>query len=327
MSCKHSKKPHTPASCGAKSLAALLSLAAAVGLLLAATPRSAPAEAQAMDPVPTPPPVVSESPDAPKSEQVPASQTVPILMYHSFSPDDSGCVSDTIVSAHTFEAQLRTLSRAGYETVTYQDLIDYVYEGAPLPEKPVLITADDGYQDNLTIMAPLLEAQHFTATVAVIGCSVGKDTYKDTGVPISPHFSLEDAAEWVDKGVLDIQPHSYDMHQVPALDGAGCRSGVLMLPGENEEDYQTALTEDFLRAKEQLEGSLDVTCQAFTYPYGAWDSRSEEILHCLGVRVTVTTKSGSNRLVRGQPKSLSRLRRYAVTNDMTGEALLSLLEG
>ena len=133
-----------------------------------------------------------------------------------------------------------------------------------------MITIDDGYLDNLTLAAPLLERYDFCATIAVIGCSVGKDTYKDTGEPIIPHFSLEQAAEYQERGILDFQTHSYDMHQVARLDGDNCRSGVLQLDGESEADYVSALTEDFLRSKEQLESQLDVSCRIYTYPGGLY---------------------------------------------------------
>lgn len=247
---------------------------------------------------------------------------VPILMYHAFT-NDPEATSDTIVYVDDFEAQLQALQTAGYHAITYQQLIDYVDRGLDLPERPILITIDDGYLDNLTLAAPLLESYGFTATIAVIGCSVGKDTYKDTNEPIIPHFRLEQAAEYVQHGVLDIQTHSYDMHQVQRLDGEDCRNGVLQKEGEREDEYVTALTEDFLKSKDQLEPQLDVFCQVYTYPGGLYTELSEVVLHSLGIRVTVTTDYGVNQIIKGIPQSLYRLKRMNVEGGLEADDLLT----
>lgn len=251
---------------------------------------------------------------------------VPILMYHAFAEDRDGVTASTFVSAEAFEEQLRALRDAGYEAVTFSDLIDYVYYGGALPEKPVVITSDDGYANNLTIAAPLLERYGFSASIAVIGCSVGKDTYKDTNVSIYPHFSLEEAQSWVDAGVIEIISHSYDMHQSTTLDGENCRRGVLPLDGEREEDYIAALTADFNRSREQLEGGLGVTVNAFAYPGGHDCETAEIVLHNLGVLVTTTIEPGTNDVIRGIPQSLYQLRRNWITDDMSGQDLIDLLQ-
>ena len=250
---------------------------------------------------------------------------VPILMYHAFTEDPEAC-SDTIVLVDDFDEQLRALREAGYHSVTYQQLMDYVYRGKDLPSNPILISIDDGYLDNLTLAAPVLESNGFTATVAVIGCSVGKETYKDTGEPIIPHFSLDQAAEYVKRGVLDFQTHSYDMHQVKELDGEDCRNGVLQLEGEDEKDYITALTNDFLQSKEQLESALDVSCQVYTYPGGLYTELSEVVLQSLGIRVTVTTDFGVNQIIKGIPQSLYRLKRINVEGTISLQALLTRIQ-
>ncbi len=250
---------------------------------------------------------------------------VPILMYHSFTDDPSG-TDDVTVWTEDFREQLEALREQGYHGVFYRDLIDYVSRGTPLPEKPILISIDDGYQNNLDLAVPVLEETGFCATVAVIGCSAGRDTYKDTGLPITPHFALEDAAEYVRRGVLDIQTHSYDMHQVPAFDGEDCRPGALKLERESDEDYVAALSADLLRAREELERALGVTCDVYTYPNGLHDTLSEVALHSLHIRVTVATDYGVNVLVKGLPQSLYLLKRINVAGGTAAGELTDTLE-
>lgn len=242
--------------------------------------------------------------------RTPAAQTadVAILMYHAFTEDEADTGS-LCTLASEFARQLSALRDAGYTSVGYADLIEFVNGEGKLPEKPLLISIDDGYQNNLDLAAPLLETYGFCANIAVIGVSIGHTTYKDTDIPITPHFSLEDARPWVARGVLTVTTHSYDMHQVTAVDGAGCRRGVLQMPGEAEPDYIAALTQDYTRAQEQLAGLPGTPLPVFTYPFGAYSELSERVLQELGVQVTITIADGANRLVKGEPETLRLLRR------------------
>ena len=250
---------------------------------------------------------------------------VAILMYHSFT-EDPEAVTGTNALLSDFEAQLQALRDAGYTSVGYDDLMDFVAGRGDLPEKAVVITMDDGYADNLTLAAPLLEEYGFTANIAVIGVSVGHTAYKDSDTPITPHFTLEEALPWVEKGILTVTTHSYDMHQVASLDGEDCREGALPLPGESEEDYIAALTEDYQTALEQLTQVLGEVCPVYTYPYGYVSPLTEVTLHSLGAEITVTTESGANQLLRGAPQSLYQLRRINVEGGLSAQSLLERLE-
>lgn len=251
---------------------------------------------------------------------------VAILMYHAFTEDEAE-TSAVYTLASDFARQLSALRDAGYTSVGYADLIEYVNGDGTLPEKPLLISIDDGYQNNLNLAAPLLEKYGFCANIAVIGVSIGHTTYKDTGIPIMPHFSLEDVRPWIKRGVLTVTTHSYDMHQIAAVDGNDCRRGVLQMPGEAEPDYIATLTQDYTRAQEQLAGLPGTPLPVFTYPNGAYSELSERILQELGVQVTVTTEGGANRLVKGEPETLRLLHRIHVWRGTKPDMLLSRIDG
>ena len=68
-------------------------------------------------------------------------KALPVLMYHHFAAAAS---EETVVSADRFREQMAALRSAGYTAVTLQQILDYVDDGTPLPEKPFLITMDDG---------------------------------------------------------------------------------------------------------------------------------------------------------------------------------------
>lgn len=251
------------------------------------------------------------------------SAQVPILMYHALTENDSEA-SDVIITADAFEAQMSALAQAGYTAIFYDDLRAYVNEGKELPEKPILITFDDGYSSNIDIALPILEKYGMRATVSVIGVSVGKDTYKDTGTPIYPHFSFDAARAAYESGILDFQSHTYDMHQTQ-LD-TDPREGVLKRDGESEEEYIAALRADFERSKRELEEGIGGEVFVITYPNGKYDELSEVVLSEKGAEVSVTVESGTNDIIKGLGQSLRSLRRINMTDAIDGEALLALLE-
>lgn len=255
------------------------------------------------------------------------SARVPILMYHSFTTEPDEVTAYNVLDA-AFLAQMEALRDAGYVTVSYDDLLDYVERGTPLPEKAVVITFDDGYRNNLTLAAPILRDCGFEAQIAVIGCSAGHETYKDTGAAMIPHFTVEEALPWVEEGVVRLNSHTYDMHQNQALDGEDCRQGVLQKPGESEGDYLAALAADWAASSAQLAAAqAEDRARILTYPNGLYSELSEVGLAELGVDVTVTTDSGVAEVVKGLPQSLRLLPRIMVTGDMSGETLLALMAG
>ena len=251
---------------------------------------------------------------------------VPILMYHNLAETGDG--SETI-GIDLFEAQLQALQEAGYTAISFDTLLDFVYAGGTLPEKPVLLTFDDGYLSNYTLAWPLLQRYGMPATIFCIGISMGRDTYKDTGLPITPHFPAQQAAEMVASGLISVQSHTYDMHQWAAFEPAGqaVRQNILPLPGESAADYTAALVFDFLQSSVQLEAATGKRVQALAYPGGAWCEQSEQILTQLGVRVTLTTRSGLNLVTQGEPDCLHRMLRLDMNDSVTPGALLALLEG
>lgn len=248
------------------------------------------------------------------------SAQVPILLYHHLDQEGSG---DNIISAGRFEEHMAALQAAGYTTVTFEDLREYVESGADLPEKPVLITFDDGYESNYTLAYPILRQYQMKATIFPIGVSVGKDTYKDTGVAMIPHFSLEQAAEMERSGLITIESHGYDIHEVQGRDPDPIRQGILPREEESEWEYAEFLRQDY----EAMARLLGRSPGVLAYPHGAYSELSEVILSQLGVYATVTIEQKTNTIVRGLPQSLRQLGRYYMTEAISGRQLLDLLSG
>lgn len=264
---------------------------------------------------------VLQPPALPASE---ISAQVPILMYHHLSED---VTNSEMVSPEQFEAQIRALSEAGYSGVSFDELQGYVLRGEPLPEKPVVITFDDGYLSNYTLAYPILQKYGMKATIFAIGVSFGKDHYKDTDYAMTPHFGAAEAKEMTDSGLISIQSHTYDMHQWPPYEdgSAAVRENILPLAGESEEAYVQALTEDFTKSRAQLEDATGQPVDVLAYPAGQYSTLAQVTLQELGVHVTLSTNPGVNTVVKGLPQTLYAMLRFGITDDITPAALLALI--
>ena len=134
--------------------------------------------------------------------EIPDGYNVPILMYHAVGDDIWG-YSDLFVSTANMEAQLKWLQENGYETIWFSDLAhveDY--------EKPVILTFDDGYDDNYTVLYPLLEQYQVKATIFVIGNAMGSEH----------KMTREQVYELAASGLVSIQSHTYTHGNLSAMD-------------------------------------------------------------------------------------------------------------
>jgi len=251
------------------------------------------------------------------------SVSVPILMYHHFA--DEGA-PETIIPAEMFEAQIKALCDVGYTALSFDELCGYVYQGAPLPERPIIITIDDGYMSVYETAFPILQKYGMNATVFIIGVSHGKDHYKDTPNPIIPRFGDAEAVEMSRSGVLSIQSHSYDMHQHEPYETGPFRKGVLQMDGESKDEYVRAFKADFESAAAQIEAMLGERPFVFSYPFGVSNDMTDGLLRDMGVKVTLTIAKGLNTVLRGAPESLFSLNRFNVPGDMPPEELLAMID-
>ena len=109
-----------------------------------------------------------------------------VLMYHHF--DDTTNLG-AVVAKDEFKKQIKYLKDNGYNTITVQELIDYKNGKIDLPEKPVLITSDDGYLSNYEFMYPILKENNMKATIFVIGDNIDNaDENNKNGIGV-PKFN------------------------------------------------------------------------------------------------------------------------------------------
>ena len=241
---------------------------------------------------------------------------LPVLMYHSVLKDPKRA-GTYVVSPDCFESDLKYLLQTGYTTVTAMELIAFADGTGALPEKPVLITFDDGYYNNYIYILPILERYRAHAVINVVGSFC--DIYSQTPDP-NPnyaHVSWDEVRLLSGSGYVEIGNHTYDMH------GNGSREGCLRLAGEEEEHYRSALMRDIGAMQAALWQRSEIRSAIFAYPYGRQSQESEEVLGELGFRCVLTCREKMNQLVRGEKDCLMNLGRYNRPAYMTTEAFMS----
>ena len=175
---------------------------------------------------------------------------VPVLMYHAVS-DDLWGYWDLFVSPQTIEEELLYLQENGFETIWFEDLShieDY--------EKPVILTFDDGYDDNYTELFPLLQKYNAKATIFVIPKAIG-----------TPHkMTAEQIYELSRSGLVSIQSHTYSHGNLSTMD-----EEKLIFEMEESQKYLAALTGQVPYAVCYPEGTrseLSIEVAGRYYEYG-----------------------------------------------------------
>lgn len=230
------------------------------------------------------------------------SATVVILMYHSLLKDPARH-GKYVVSPDLFESDLKYLKELGYSFVGIQELIDFVYSGAPLPKKSVVITFDDGYYNNYLYAYPLLEKYDAKMVISVIG------KYTDLYDGEKPnayysHITWDMINEMLASGRVEIGNHTYSMHT------NGERRGSKKIKGETDEHYSKILTEDIGKLQAEMFEHTGTYPSVYTYPFGAISNASFGIIADMGFLASLSCAEKPSTVTRGKPESLRCLGRF-----------------
>jgi len=224
--------------------------------------------------------------EATKKTMAEANETIPILMYHHIVEEGKETNKITI-NSQRFKDDMKFLKKEGYTAISFRELIDWKEGKGDLPQKPVIITFDDGYEDNYKYAYPILKENDMKATIFVIGSRIGITNFNND--PRYSYFSWEQAREMYESGFIEIQPHSYDLHHFK--ENAEHGHGVLPMNKESKEDYYSRFSQDTQRVMKLIKDNVGCEIYVYAYPYGKYVSESETVLKELGFKVTLTTKS------------------------------------
>jgi peptidoglycan/xylan/chitin deacetylase (PgdA/CDA1 family) len=208
------------------------------------------------------------APSARTSSAGPAYE-IPVLMYHQVlrTKEQAGRF-DTWVLQAALRRQLDYLARSGYETVTFRDLD----RPARAEKKRIILTFDDGYEDNYTTLFPLLKQFGFTATIFMVTQLRSNEWAAAQGEPAAPLMTREQAREMAAYGV------EFGGHTRTHVD-------VARVPPE-------VARSEIAGCKADLEEWLGVPVTSFAYPYGSTSEAAKQLVKEAGFRYAIATKSG-----------------------------------
>jgi peptidoglycan/xylan/chitin deacetylase (PgdA/CDA1 family) len=177
---------------------------------------------------------------------------LPILVYHHIrqsSAGDSYALRRMTVTPEIFERQMKHLQDNGYHVVPFASLEDFLAEGKGLPAKPVIITFDDGWEDQYTVAFPILEKYSYPAAFFVVTNYLG------------------------DRGFLSLD-------QLRAMANAGMRIGSHSRshPYLGRIRDPNVLRDEIFESKKILEAELSVPITEFAYPYGSYSAAAVEMV-------------------------------------------------
>lgn len=228
------------------------------------TPLPRPTHTPTQHPTATPTP----TPLLPTPDGATRAARVPILMYHHIEvpPAGSGELRRSLsVTPSDFEQQLLFLEKEGYHAISLRDLALHLTRGTPLPERPVILTFDDGYRDNYTYAFPLLRRFGFTATFFLVTAPIDA---------ANPDFVSWEQVGEMSRAGMSFEPHSLDHPDMRD------RSVEFLV-------YQV------LASKGAIEERTGEACRFFAYPSGRYDQKAIDVLRSADFWGAVLTEQGA----------------------------------
>lgn len=228
---------------------------------------------------------------------------LPIIMYHSIV-DDPSKKDVYVATPNTLRSDLKYLKENGFEAVNVQDLINYVNGQGTLPDKPVMITFDDGHYNTLYFALPILQEMDMKAVLSIVGAYADEFSKKHDPDPNYGYLSWDEIRVIKESGYFEIQNHSYAMH---TLNG---RRGCQRKKGESEASYCSTLNSDVMKQQMLLQEHCGVIATAYVYPFGLVCPEAQDCLLQMHFSATLTCVERINYIQAGNPDCLFSLGRY-----------------
>ncbi|MBD2094221.1 polysaccharide deacetylase family protein [Trichocoleus sp. FACHB-591] len=206
---------------------------------------------------------------------------VPVMMYHDILPEKQVFFD---VTPEEFEQHLQLIQERGLTPISLDQLTTHLRTGLPLPEKPILLTFDDGYKGHYEHVYPLLKKYGYPAVFSIYTAKVGKKLGRSS-------LNWEELRQMATDPLVTIAAHS--VTHPPDL---------------------TKLTDDHLatevaESKQLLEAELGMPIRYFTYPEGKYDQRVAKVVQEAGYLAAFTMDDVDERFA-GESESLLAIARF-----------------
>jgi len=200
---------------------------------LTSTATLTPTATLTLTPTPTPTPTWAM--------QGPGKVVCPILLYHHISQPDSPTTSTYYIPPEDFEIQMKALRDWGYTSISISQLVEAILHSARLPNRPVVITFDDGNLDVYINAFPIMQKYGFAGVMYIVVNTLHADGYMG-------------------------------VDQIQEMVAAGWEVGSHSMTHAHLNDAHDLLYNEINQSRIELEGALDLTVRSFAYPFGEMDA-------------------------------------------------------
>lgn len=216
---------------------------------------------------------------------------IPVLMYHMVLDKEIQTPHRIFVTTKTFRNHLRAFRWRRMTTLGFNDLLDFKQGRRPLaefPRRPLILTFDDGYQNNLTLAKPLLEEFGFKAVLFLLAeKDLPFNAWDDGASPQIPLMTPEERRGLARSETFEIGSHGFHHARLPQMSD----DEALRELG----DSKNALAAEFGRP-----------IRTFAFTYGDIDDRSPRLAFFAGYDYAVNTDRGAV-LLEEDPWSVFRI--------------------
>ena len=217
---------------------------------------------------------------------------VPVLTYHRISSRLPA--GETVISPAMFSQQMEYLAEQGYTTLSMDELVATMQGTQPLPQKPVVLTFDDGWSSVLTAV-PILNKHSFKASFWIITKFL-HETENGT------RLDYADIKKLAENPRFDIQSHStthpWDHPRSTLLSWVEGRT-----PGKGPADVRHELAE----SKRVLEMTLRRPVDYFAWPQGFYNEEMLQMAKDAGYKALLTIENGKPNEVGGDVFRIKRV--------------------
>lgn len=226
------------------------------------------------------------------------------------------------------------IKQQGYHPVSFQQILDAKAGKAPLPEKAILLTFDDGYESFYRLVYPLLKLYNYPAVFALVGSwlDVTSDKmvpYGNNKLPRSYFVGWPQLREMQESGLVELASHTFTSHYGLLANPQGNVQPAMTTAGwsqngyESMADYRARIKADFDASVSQFREQTGRAPRILVWPYGAFNQIALELANTAGMPYSFTLTEGINKL----SDSGSTVRRYLLEEDTSLETLDEIMGG
>src|SRR5712664_1348436 len=233
------------------------------------------------------------SPPSEAAEPPPIS--VPILLYHRLGPV---LTDDMTVTTPVVESQLKLIQERGYHVIPLKTLLASLDDpSVAVPERAVVLVADDGHRTVYTDLFPLIKKYQIPVTLFIYPSAISN--------PSAPYaMTWEQLAEVKASGLVDIQSHTF-WHPNFKVDKKRLAPAA----------YEKFVQDQLVKSKTVLDQRLGLKVDLLAWPFGIYD---DDLIKAASEAGYVAAFSIERRPVTRTEKVMS-LPRFIVTDADRGD--------